>query len=169
MAIAQIKGSQFNEARENLKILLEKSPNDITYNLAQIELDTTSNRLAEAQQRVDRMRTLYPGNYPLNQARVDLLLKQNRPGEADKALEALLKSRPDDPDVWYSVAETRGLSGNIIGLHQARAEYFALVGDYRQALQQLEFAKNSPTTSSCHRALMPVNAICSTKKEPSRK
>ena len=100
-----------------------------------------SNRLAEAQQRVDRMRTLYPGNYPLNQARVDLLLKQNRPGEADKALEALLKSRPDDPDVWYSVAETRGLSGNIIGLHQARAEYFALVGDYRQALQQLEFAK----------------------------
>jgi len=100
-----------------------------------------SNRRAEAQQRVDRMRTLYPGNYPLNQARVDLLLKQNRPGEADKALEALLKSRPDDPDVWYSVAETRGLSGNIIGLHQARAEYFALVGDYRQALQQLEFAK----------------------------
>ncbi len=38
-------------------------------------------------------------------------------------------------------AETRGLSGNIIGLHQARAEYFALVGDYRQAIQQLDFAK----------------------------
>jgi Putative Zn-dependent protease, contains TPR repeats len=88
-----------------------------------------SNRLSEAQQRIDRMRTLYPGNYPLNQARVDLLLKQNNPKEADKALEALLKSRPDDPDVWYSVAETRGLSGNIIGLHQARAEYFALVGE----------------------------------------
>ena len=87
------------------------------------------------------MRTLYPGNYPLNQARVDLLLKQNRAGEADKALEALLKSRPNDPDVWHSVAETRGLSGNIIGLHQARAEYFALVGDYRQALQQLDLAK----------------------------
>ena len=95
----------------------------------------------DAQKRVERMRTLYPGNYPLNQARVDLLLKQNRAGEADKALEALLKSRPNDPDVWYSVAETRGLSGNIIGLHQARAEYFALVGDYRQALQQLDLAK----------------------------
>ena len=53
----------------------------------------------------------------------------------------MLKSRPDDPDVWYQVAETRGLSGNIIGLHQARAEYFALVGDYRQAIQQLDFAK----------------------------
>ena len=39
------------------------------------------------------------------------------------------------------VAETRGLSGNIIGLHQARAEYFALMGDYRQAIQQIAFAK----------------------------
>ncbi len=141
LAIAQIKGSQFNDARANLKPLLDKAPNDITYNLAQIQLDMDSNRLAEAQQRIDRMRTLYPGNYPLNQARVDLLLKQNRPADAEKALDALLKSRPDDPDVWYLVAETRGLSGNIIGLHQARAEYFALMGDYRQAIQQIAFAK----------------------------
>ncbi|WP_019408022.1 M48 family metalloprotease [Pseudomonas psychrophila] len=141
LAIAQIKGSQFNDARANLKPLLDKAPNDITYNLAQIQLDMDSNRLADAQQRIDRMRTLYPGNYPLNQARVDLLLKQNRPADAEKALEALLKSRPDDPDVWYLVAETRGLSGNIIGLHQARAEYFALMGDYRKAIQQIAFAK----------------------------
>ncbi|HEX5842048.1 MAG TPA: M48 family peptidase, partial [Pseudomonas sp.] len=28
-----------------------------------------------------------------------------------------------------------------IGLHQARAEFFALVGDYGQALEQLDFAK----------------------------
>ena len=34
LAIAYIKGSQFNEARDTLKPLLEKSPNDITYNLA---------------------------------------------------------------------------------------------------------------------------------------
>ena len=141
LAIAQIKGGQLNEARENLKQLLAKAPNEIIYNLAQIDLDITNNRLPDAQSRVDRMLTQYPGNYPLNQVRVDLLLKQNRAADAEKALEGLLKTRPDDPDVWYQVAETRGLSGNIIGLHQARAEYFALVGDYRQAIQQLDFAK----------------------------
>jgi predicted Zn-dependent protease len=141
LAIAQIKGGQLNEARENLKPLLAKSPNEIIYNLAQIDLDITNNRLPDAQARVDRLLTQYPGNYPLNQVRVDLLLKQNRTADAEKALEGLLKSRPNDPDVWYQVAETRGLSGNIIGLHQARAEYFALVGDYRQAIQQLDFAK----------------------------
>ncbi|MNE27805.1 TPR repeat-containing protein YfgC precursor [compost metagenome] len=141
LALAQIKGGRLNEARENLKPLLAKAPNDITYNLAQIDLDITNNRLPDAQQRVERMRGLYPGNYPLQQARIDLLLKQNRPAEAEKALDALLKNRPQDPDVWYDVAEVRGLSGNTIGLHQARAEYFALVGDFDQALQQLDYAK----------------------------
>ncbi|HWD34165.1 M48 family metalloprotease [Pseudomonas caricapapayae] len=141
LALALIKGGRLNEARDALKPLLDKAPNDVTYNLAQIDLDVTNNRLADAQQRVERMRTLYPANYPLQQARIDLLLKQNRPAEAEKALDALLKNRPDDPDVWYDVAEVRGLSGNTIGLHQARAEYFALVGDFDQALQQLDYAK----------------------------
>ncbi|WQG58580.1 M48 family metalloprotease [Pseudomonas sp. RTB3] len=141
LAIAQIKGTQLKEARENLAPLLAKAPNDITYNLAQIELDIINNRMPDAQQRTDRMLSQYPSNYPLNQVRVDLLLKQNRTADAEKALDGLLKSRPDDPDVWYQVAETRGLSGNIIGLHQARAEYFALVGDFQQAIQQLDFAK----------------------------
>ena len=53
--------------------------------------------------------------------------------------------RPKDPDIWYLVAEVRGLSGNTIGLHQARAEYFALVGDYDQAIEQLDFAKRRAT------------------------
>jgi beta-barrel assembly-enhancing protease len=141
LAIAQIKGTKLKKTQKNPTPLLAKSPNDITYNLAQIELDITNNRLPDAQQRTDRMLTQYPGNYPLNQVRVDLLLKQNRTADAEKALDGLLKSRPDDPDVWYQVAETRGLSGNIIGLHQARAEYFALVGDFQQAIQQLDFAK----------------------------
>jgi hypothetical protein len=63
--------------------------------------------------------------------RADLLVKQNKPAEAEKVLNELVKSRPDDPDVWYDVAEVRGLSGNTIGLHRARAEYFTLVGDFR--------------------------------------
>lgn len=141
LAIAQIKGGQLNEARENLKALLAKSPDGRTYNMAQIDLEITNNRLADAQQRLDRMRSLYPDSYPLNQQRVDLLLKQNRTADAEKALDDLLKSRPDDPDVWYLVAETRGLNNNIVGLHQARAEYFARVGDFSQAIQQLDFAK----------------------------
>lgn len=141
LTLAQLKGGLLDEARESLKPLLDKAPNELIYNLVLIELDTTANRLKEAQERVQRLLKLYPKDYPLNQSQVDLLLKQNRSAEAEKILDMLVKERPYDPDIWYQVAETRGLSGNIIGLHQARGEYFALVGDFDQAIQQLELAK----------------------------
>ncbi len=141
LAIAQIKGGQYKQARETLQPLLAKAPNDVVYNLAQIELDMASNHLGEAQSRIERLQTLYPSNYPLKQARIDLLMKQGRTQDAERDLDLLLKDRSKDPDVWYQVAEVRGLSGNTIGLHQARAEFFALVGDYNQAIEQLDFAK----------------------------
>uniref|UniRef100_UPI00356941DC tetratricopeptide repeat protein n=1 Tax=Pseudomonas sp. TaxID=306 RepID=UPI00356941DC len=147
LALAQIKSGQHQKARESLQPLLQAEPDNIAYNLAQIELDSASSHLPEAQSRIERLMSNYPNNYPLQQARIDVLMKQARPQEAERALDELLKSRPKDPDVWYQVAEVRGLSGNTIGLHQARAEYFALVGDYDQAIEQLDFAKRRATNN----------------------
>jgi len=141
LALAQVKNGQLNEARDSLATLLKKDPNNITYNLAQVDLDITANRLPDAKARVDKLLTQFPDNYPLQQSRIDLLLKQNQAPVAQKALEELLKARPNDPDVWYQIAEVRGQAGDIIGLHQARAEYFALMADFDQALEQLDFAK----------------------------
>jgi predicted Zn-dependent protease len=42
--------------------------------------------------------------------------------------------------VWYQLAEVRGLAGNISGVHQARAEYFILVGAFDRARKQLSLA-----------------------------
>ncbi|MDM8349465.1 M48 family metalloprotease [Pseudomonas sp. sp1636] len=147
LALAQIKSGQHQKARESLQALLQSAPDDIAYNLAQVELDSASSRLPEAQRRIERLMADYPNNYPLQQARIDLLMKQARPRDAEHALDDLLKSRANDPDVWYQVAEARGLSGNTIGLHQARAEFFALVGDYDQAIEQLDFAKRRATNN----------------------
>jgi predicted Zn-dependent protease len=147
LALAQIKSGQLKQARESLQPLLQNSPNDITYNLAQVELDIAARQLADAQSRVERLQRLYPSNYPLHQAGIDLLMKQGRTQDAERALDTLLKNRPKDPDIWYQVAEVRGLTGNTIALHQARAEFFALVGDFDQAIEQLDFAKRRATNN----------------------
>lgn len=141
LALAQIKGGQLDEARSTLAPLLNKAPDELIYNLVQIELEVTANRLPQAEQYLQRMLRQYPGSYPLRQARIDLLIKQGQTTQAAKELDQLAAQRSADPDIWYQVAEIRGLTGNIVGVHEARAEYFALVGDYDQAIEQLDFAK----------------------------
>ncbi|UVO17176.1 M48 family metalloprotease [Stutzerimonas stutzeri] len=141
LALAQIKGGQLDEARSTLAPLLNKAPDELIYNLAQIELEVTANRLPQAEQYLQRMLRQYPGSYPLRQARIDLLIKQGQTTQTAKELDQLAAQRSADPDIWYQVAEIRGLTGNIVGVHEARAEYFALVGDYDQAIEQLDFAK----------------------------
>ena len=147
LAIAQIKGGQHEQARKELNELLSKSPDALPYNLAMVDVDSATKRLGDAQRRIERLRGLYPDSYPLEQARIDLLLKQGQNQQAEAALDQLLKQRGNDPDVWYQVAEVRGLTGNIIGLHRARAEFFALVGDYDQALEQLDLAKRRASSN----------------------
>jgi len=146
LALAQIRSAQLQEAKATLQPLLLKAPNEITYNLAQAELDITANRMGEAGKRIRQLLELYPGSYPVRQAQIDLLIKQGRLQDAEGELDRLVEARPRDPDVWYQVSEVRGLTGNILGLHQARAEFFALVGDYTQAIEQLDFAKRRAST-----------------------
>ncbi|MHB0820072.1 M48 family metalloprotease [Stutzerimonas stutzeri] len=146
LALAQIRSAQLQEAAATLQPLLLKAPNEITYNLAQVELDITANRMGEAQKRTKQLLELYPGSYPVRQTHIDLLIKQGLLQEAEHELDRLVEARPRDPDVWYQVSEVRGLTGNILGLHQARAEFFALVGDYTQAIEQLDFAKRRSST-----------------------
>ena len=141
LALAQIKSGQLEDAGANLQTLVAKEPDEAAYNLAQIELDITANRLAAARQRTQRLLELYPGSYPVRQTHIDLLMKEGKQQDAERELDRLVEARPKDPDIWYQVAEIRGLTGNIVGLHEGRAEYFALVGDYDQAIEQLDFAK----------------------------
>jgi predicted Zn-dependent protease len=147
LALAQTKSGQLEAASKTLQPLLSKAPNDLTYNLAQVDIDLAGNRLEAADQRLQRLLGLYPASYPARQYQSELRLKQKRPDEAERLLDRLLAERPGDAELWYQQAETRGLSGNIIGVHQARAEYFALTGDYDQALEQLDFARRRASSN----------------------
>jgi beta-barrel assembly-enhancing protease len=71
----------------------------------------------------------------------DALTKQRKFAEAEAVLARQSQVNGDDVDVWYNLAEVSGLAGNIIGVHRARAEYFALHGAYQKAIQHLEYAR----------------------------
>jgi predicted Zn-dependent protease len=68
-------------------------------------------------------------------------------------MEQHTKNREDDHHLWYQLAETWGQAGNISKVHQARAEYFTLISDFRNARQQLQFALQIETDEASNPAL----------------
>ncbi|MEH6490590.1 M48 family metalloprotease [Halopseudomonas sp.] len=140
LALALTRGGQHDAAAETLAPLLQKEPHNLTVAMAQIEIDTNRGDLAAALARTRELMQGYPGNFPLQFTEADLLLKKQDYIAAEKAINRLAAQRTDDPDVWYLAAEIRGLAGNILGVHLARAEYFMQTGDTQQAEEQLALA-----------------------------
>ena len=141
LVLALIRSSKLDEAQSNLDALLDKVPNSIIYNLAAIDINLSRSQFAQANKRVDALLQRNPNNFPLRSAKYEIQLKQKDIAGAEKTINQILKQRPNDPDIWFEVAEVRGLANDIIGLHEARAEFFSRVGDYTQAIEQLDYAK----------------------------
>lgn len=140
LVLALIRSSQQEAAAEQLQPLLAQHPDNLAVQLARIELDNSLNRLDQSLNHLDQLLQSRPNNYPLLAAKADVLLRKQDYRGAEKVTDQLVRLRNDDPDVWYLVSEVRGLARNIIGVHQARAEYFMLAGDLDQADQQLDQA-----------------------------
>ncbi|WP_205340651.1 M48 family metallopeptidase [Denitrificimonas caeni] len=141
LVLALIRSDKLAEAQSHLDTLLQKSPNSIIYNLAAVDLELSKGHFKQANQRIDSLLQQHPNNFPLRSAKYETQLKQKDIAGAEKTINQLLKQRPNDPDIWFEVAEIRGLANDIIGLHEARAEFFSRVGDYTQAIEQLDYAK----------------------------
>ncbi len=133
--------NRHDEARSALAPLLAEDPQRLAYQLAAVTIDRTEGKYQAALDRIASISPRYTDNYPLQREFAETLLQAKRYGESERALEKLSRQRPADPDVWYQLAETSGLAGNISGVHIARAEYFILTGIYDKARQQLTYAQ----------------------------
>ena len=86
--------------------------------------------------------SFYPDSYPLSMLVAMAYVKEQRYGDAERLYKRQSQKRPQDPLVWFELAETSGLAGNVTEVHLARAEYFYLNGAPHRAIQHLEYAKN---------------------------
>jgi len=140
LALARMQNEQFPEAEALIKELLEKSPKEKLYMLANAELAFLSKNHEQAHKRVAEVLDSYEDNFAAQLLEVEIYRKQHNYKAAEQALTKLSLQRPNNEVVWFELAEIRGLSGNIGGLHLARAEYYTLNGIYSRAKQQLSYA-----------------------------
>jgi predicted Zn-dependent protease len=129
-----------DEAALELDSIWSASPDRLEYVIADAEIEMVRNRPEQAVQKLRRRLEVTPGNHPLTMAYATALMKNQQPHIAEEVLIAQSKRRPNDPGLWFLLAEVQGLSGNIVALHQSRAEYFILNGALDEARKQLTYA-----------------------------
>tara|TARA_R110001592_G_scaffold362635_1_gene677509 strand:- start:83085 stop:84536 length:1452 start_codon:yes stop_codon:yes gene_type:complete len=131
----------YAKAEESIDILLKTSPDRLTYHMADIDIDRSQGRFDIAINKTKQLLNYRSDSYPLRMSLAETYLKSNRYLESEQVLDTLALSHPNDPEVWFQLAETRGLAGNISGVHKARAQYFILNGVFDQARDQLGYAR----------------------------
>ena len=141
LTLALSRAGDHDEALDTGKPLFAKHPDSLIYTASEAQL------LIAAQRYDDAIALLLPGlsvnpeNKPLSILYADALSGAKRYREAQAVLLRQSLRYPDDVDIWYDLAETSGLAGDIVQVHLARAEYFARVGNLQKSIQHLEYAR----------------------------
>ena len=140
LVIAYYENEHYAEAARALLPLLNKEPNRISYVVTMAEILTEQNEPNQAIRFLQRHLEINPNNHALTIAYVNALIEARAYIQAAEMMELHSAYRQNDHHLWYQLAETWGQAGNISKVHQARAEYFALMYDFRAAREQLQFA-----------------------------
>ena len=142
LVLALTEAGRTDEATLELDSLWASDADRLEYVIAAAEIAMARNEPEVAVERLANRLQLSPGNHPLTMTYARALMRSGQPHVAEQVLAEHSRQYPLDPHLWYLLAEVQGLSGNIIGLHQSRAEYFILNGILDQAEKQLRYALN---------------------------
>lgn len=141
LALSLSRTGDHEEALQRVETLVNLNPQSILYNTAYAELLIEADRGPLARRLLRQQLALNPDNPPLSMLYARALNAESMYEEAETVLLDLSKKYPNDADVWYELAETAGLAGNITGVHLARADFFYLHGAYHRSIQHLEYAQ----------------------------
>lgn len=164
LVLALTRLGRLDEAETTLAPLLDEDDNRIAYQLAAADIELERGQLDEAIARLERGLRLHPDNLPFSTAYARALNRDRRHLEAQRVMEQLANRRPSDAQVWYQLAETAGLAGDIVAVHRARAEFFQLTGNLDKALKHLQYAlrlieDNYPLTARINQRMEDLHAI----------
>ncbi len=140
-SLAYISLGKYSEAKDAIDQLLKALPDQLHYKMAEIELYRHQKKYDLAIEKTNQLLRYQPNSYPLRMSLAETYLKSNHFLKSETLLDSLAATHSENPEVWFLLAEIRGLAGNIPGVHMARAQYFILTGVFDQARDQLSYAK----------------------------
>jgi len=148
LALSLSNAKQHEEAIALADALFSSEPDRLLFVAAYAELLTAGGKYDQSEALLEKYLVLYPDNAPLSMLYADALTHSGEFETAENVLKRQSEKRPNDVDVWYDLAEVAGKAGDIVTVHRARAEYFALHGAYGRAIQHLEYARRLVSPSN---------------------
>ena len=140
LVLSLTRDLEFDTARNHVRRLREEYPLNIPIRIAEAEIYQESQKSEIAIELLEEALEVSPNNYPLSVNFAEVFLSARKPHAALGVLIPISIDRPNDEYVWYLLAEAYGLANNIPGVHEARAEFFVLNGNFEQAIKQLGYA-----------------------------
>ena len=131
---------QTDQALNVLDEILQKFPKNLILNITKSEILLSGQRLSDAQKNIEQVLNISPGNYPASITKAKILSSKKEFIKAEEILRDLLISKNRDPGLWMQLSEVQRAGKNIVGYHLSRGEYYTLIGDFDNALNQFQFA-----------------------------
>ena len=130
----------FKKALMVVNELLSKYPKNLILNITKSEIYLSNQELGKAKMQIEKVLKISPGNYPASIIKSNILSAQNKTIQAEEIVRELLITKNNDPHLWMLLSEIQRSGKNILGYHLSRGEYYLLLGDLENALNQFQFA-----------------------------
>ena len=140
LVLALTKELAFDESRTLIRQLRDKHPLNIPLMIAEAETYESAQQADQAIELLEQALDVNTYNYPLTVNLAKAFIADRKPHAALDVLIPVSVKRPNDEYIWYLLAEAYGLASNVPGVHEARAEFFVLNGNFDQAIKQLGYA-----------------------------
>ena len=140
LALAYNKNNNFDLSLSYIEDLIATYPKNLILNTTKAEILLNARMHKEALDQVNSSLKISPRNYPLTVTKVRILNEMERYFEAEELLRDQILKRNNDPYLWLLLSEVQRDGRNIVGYYQSKAEYHVLLGQYEDAINQLEFA-----------------------------
>ncbi|GGE61222.1 putative beta-barrel assembly-enhancing protease [Streptosporangium jomthongense] len=154
LAVAYLSNNQFEQAADIINDLLANNPGRITLQVTKAEILIQQKKLDEARSLLKTALDRNPGNYPISSTLADVEIAAGNGTQAAEHLKQLTRRIPAQEYLWLRLAEAEGMARNIVGVHRARAEYDALMGDLESAQRQLRQAQEKLPAGSAQRQVV---------------
>lgn len=150
-ALALRSAGRIDEARAQLEPLLVDDAERIPFQIALSEIELAAGNTDRALEILRHNLGLYPYHLPLTLHYVDTLLQARQPVAAISAINDYHRARSARPELFFLLGQARNMTGDLAEAHQALAEYHALHGEHRAAIEQLNIALRNLRAEDSHR------------------